>query len=84
MLDVLPVVLRNVLILVVLLVVQVLKHVHESHVLVHPNWNVPRLGIDTDPVQPSYLDEHAKVRIGLTPSKALETLPLFALNGREG
>ena len=26
---------------------------------------------------PSYLDEHAKVRVGLTPARALENLPLF-------
>ena len=32
------------------------------------------IGLD---LSPSYLDEHAKVRVGRTPSRALETLPLF-------
>ena len=32
------------------------------------------IGLD---LSPSYLDEHARPRIGLTPSNALETLPLF-------
>lgn len=32
------------------------------------------VGLD---ISPQYLDEHAKPRIGLTPSGALETLPLF-------
>ena len=33
------------------------------------------IGID---LSPQYLDEHAKVRVGRTPSKALDELPLFA------
>ena len=37
---------------------------------------VNAVGLD---ISPEYLDEHAKPRIGLTPSGALETLPLFDL-----
>ena len=36
---------------------------------------VNAVGLD---ISPQYLDDHAKPRIGITPSKALETLPLFA------
>ena len=32
------------------------------------------IGLD---LSPAYLDEHSKVRIGRTPSRALEELPLF-------
>ena len=35
---------------------------------------VNAVGLD---ISPQYLDEHAKPRIGLTPSKALDELPLF-------
>ena len=36
---------------------------------------VNAVGLD---ISPQYLDEHAKPRIGQTPSKALDALPLFA------
>jgi len=36
---------------------------------------VNAIGLD---ISLDYLDEHAKPRIGLTPSGALDTLPLFA------